>query len=34
MYLQINMTALWIVGIICIAIGVAGMVASKKGWLK
>lgn len=32
--LQINMTALWVVGIIVTAIGLFGVYAAHKGWLK
>jgi len=32
--LQINATALYIVGFICVAIGLGAIYASKKGWLK
>lgn len=32
--MSINMTALWIVGIVCVIIGLGGVYASQKGWLK
>ena len=30
---MINMTALWVVGIVVLGIGAIGIYASKKGWL-
>jgi hypothetical protein len=32
--MMINDSAIWAVGIICVAIGLAAVYASKKGWLK
>lgn len=32
--LQINMTALWVVGCVVIGIGLIGLYAAHKGWLK
>ncbi len=31
---MLNMTALWVVGIFCVAIGLFAIFANKKGWLK
>jgi len=31
---MINMTALWTVGLFCVAVGLAAIFANKKGWLK
>ena len=31
---MINMTAVWVVGIVVLAIGAIGIYADKKGWLK
>jgi hypothetical protein len=32
--IEVDMTMLWIVGLICIAIGVGAIYAARKGWIK